>query len=56
MPLGARPHWGKLFLARAADLAGGYDRLDDFCALVHRFDPDRKFGNPWLHAHVLGGD
>jgi alditol oxidase len=56
MPLGARPHWGKLFLARAAELARGYDRLADFSALVQRFDPDGKFSNRWLHAHVLGAD
>lgn len=55
MPLGARPHWGKVFLARARDFVGGYDRLGDFSALVHRFDPDRKFGNRWLEEHVLGG-
>jgi alditol oxidase len=54
MPLGARPHWGKLFLAEAADIAGGYDRLADFSALVQRFDPDRKFRNRWLEEHVLG--
>jgi xylitol oxidase len=53
IPLGARPHWGKLFLAQAADFAHGYDRLADFKALVHRFDPDRKFGNQWLENHVL---
>jgi xylitol oxidase len=56
IPLGARPHWGKLFLARAADLTGGYDRLADFSALVQRFDPDRKFRNRWLEGHVLGTD
>jgi alditol oxidase len=56
LPLGARPHWGKLFLARAADLAGGYERLGDFAALASRFDPDRKFVNPWLEEHVLGAD
>lgn len=54
MPLGARPHWGKLFLAKAADMAGRYDRLADFSALVHQFDPDSKFGNRWLRTHVLG--
>ena len=54
MPLGARPHWGKLFLARAADLAGAYDRFADFEALVRQFDPGGKFRNEWLEAHVLG--
>jgi xylitol oxidase len=54
MPLGARPHWGKLFLARAADLAGGYERFADFSALLQRFDPHRKFANRWLETHLLG--
>jgi xylitol oxidase len=54
IPLGARPHWGKLFLAGAADLAGGYERLADFSALVQRFDPHGKFANQWLEKHVLG--
>jgi xylitol oxidase len=53
IPLGARPHWGKLFLATAAELTGGYDRLEDFSALVQRFDPGGKFGNRWLEEHVL---
>jgi xylitol oxidase len=56
IPLGARPHWGKLFLAQAADFTGGYDRLADFSALVQRFDPERKFRNLWLERHVLGTD
>jgi alditol oxidase len=54
MPLGARPHWGKLFLAKAADLAGTYDRLADFSALVQQLDPSGKFRNQWLETHVLG--
>lgn len=56
MPLGARPHWGKLFLAPAATIATGYDRLADFSALVQRYDPHGKFENRWLAAHVLGTD
>jgi xylitol oxidase len=56
MPLGARPHWGKLFLAGATDIAERYDRLADFSALVERFDPHRKFRNRWLEAHVLGAE
>ncbi len=53
MPLGARPHWGKLFLAPAGALATSYDRLADFSALVQRYDPGGKFHNRWLQAHVL---
>ena len=54
LPLGARPHWGKLFLAGAGDLAGSYERLADFSALVRAFDPHGKFRNRWLEAHLLG--
>lgn len=54
IPLGARPHWGKLFLTPAASLATGYDRLADFAALVQQYDPTGKFDNPWLRTHVLG--
>lgn len=45
-PFDARPHWGKLF--DRADVAGLYPRFDDFRSLVARFDPDRKFSNPFL--------
>jgi alditol oxidase len=53
-PFGARPHWGKVFVARAADLAPLYERLPDFVALMERFDPRGAFRNPWLEARVLG--
>jgi len=48
LPLGARPHWGKVFSAQAADLAPLYPRWDDFRALADRYDPDRRFRNDWL--------
>jgi xylitol oxidase len=48
-PLGARPHWGKVFRAPPA----GYPRRDDFAALARRMDPDRTFTNPWLERHVF---
>jgi alditol oxidase len=54
-PFGARPHWGKLFLAEAADLAPRYQRLGDFTGLAGRLDPRGVFGNDWLRRHVLGG-
>ncbi|KGH45779.1 FAD-binding protein [Modestobacter caceresii] len=53
LPLGARPHWGKLFLADAATLAPRYPRHADFLALVDRLDPRRAFRNDWLERHVL---
>jgi xylitol oxidase len=54
-PFGARPHWGKLFLAGAADLAPRYERLGDFAGLAGRLDPRGVFVNDWLRRHVLGG-
>ncbi|GAA4735639.1 FAD-binding protein [Modestobacter marinus] len=53
LPLGARPHWGKLFLADAATLAPRYPRHADFRALVDRLDSRGAFGNDWLSRHVL---
>jgi alditol oxidase len=52
---GARPHWGKLFLADAAAIAPLYPRLPDFADLAGRLDPGGKFANAWLRRHVLGG-
>jgi xylitol oxidase len=54
LPLGARPHWGKLFLADAATLAARYERHADFLRLVERLDPRGAFRNAWLERHVLG--
>jgi len=54
LPLGARPHWGKVFLADAGVLAPRYARHADFVALVGRLDPRGAFGNPWLERNVLG--
>jgi xylitol oxidase len=54
LPLGARPHWGKVFGADARALAARYPRLADFAALARRFDPEHAFGNEWLERHVFG--
>ncbi len=53
-PLGARPHWGKVFLADAATLAPRYPRHADFVDLVQRLDPRGAFRNDWLERKVLG--
>jgi xylitol oxidase len=53
-PLGARPHWGKLFLAGAETVAPLYVRAGDFAALAGRLDPRGAFRNAWLERHVLG--
>ena len=53
-PFGARPHWGKVFVARAADVAPLYDRLGDFVAVRDRLDPRGAFRNAWLEERLLG--
>ncbi len=53
-PFGARPHWGKVFGAEAAEIAPLYERLPEFVRLVERLDPRGAFRNPWLRTRVLG--
>jgi xylitol oxidase len=53
LPLGARPHWGKLFAAGGLRLRDHYPRWGDFEALRDVADPERKFGNAFLER-VLG--
>jgi xylitol oxidase len=53
-PLEARPHWGKLFDADAAEIAPLYERMPDFIRLAERLDPRGAFRNAWLRANVLG--
>ena len=47
-PFEPRPHWGKLFALPAADLAARFDRLAEAGDLIARYDPSRKFWNPFL--------
>jgi xylitol oxidase len=54
-PLGARPHWGKLFAMAPGELRARYERLDDFRALLARLDPEGKLRNPFIDAYVFGG-
>jgi xylitol oxidase len=53
-PFEARPHWGKLFSADAAAIAGLYERMADFIRLIERLDLRGAFRNSWLKARVLG--
>lgn len=53
-PLRPRPHWGKLFTAAPAELAGRYERRPDFGRLRRRLDPGRKFGNALLDGWFPG--
>ncbi len=54
-PLGARPHWGKLFTLGTTQLQTLYPRFDDFRQLVWQFDPDGKFRNAFMDEYILGG-
>ncbi|WP_150308543.1 D-arabinono-1,4-lactone oxidase [Planctomonas psychrotolerans] len=53
-PFDARPHWGKVFTAGAADIAPLYPRLTEFTGLVQKLDARGAFRNEWLERHVLG--
>lgn len=44
-PLGARPHWGKVFEAEPSTLLAAYPRLPEFRALADRLDPSGIFRN-----------
>lgn len=49
-PLGARPHWGKIFTTPAAELESLYPLLPRFRALRKRLDPTGKFVNAFVDA------
>jgi alditol oxidase len=51
-PLRARPHWGKLFGISPAAVRGLYQRLDDFRALMHDYDPAGKFRNDLIDRYL----
>jgi alditol oxidase len=54
LPIGGRPHWGKLLHAGAEKLAPLYPRLPAFRALADHYDPAGKFRNAYLAKHVFG--
>jgi xylitol oxidase len=54
-PLGARPHWGKLFTMDPAELQPRYERLPDFRALAERYDPQGKLRNPFVDTYIFAG-
>jgi alditol oxidase len=53
LPLGARPHWGKLYLDVDGVVPGLYPKLDAFRALADSLDPAGVFRNPFLER-LLG--
>ncbi len=54
LPLGARPHWGKIMHARPHQLATLYPKLPAFRELAESYDPSGKFRNEFLDEHVFG--
>ncbi|WP_449409098.1 FAD-binding protein [Microbacterium maritypicum] len=48
LPETARPHWGKVSTLDGAEMRARYPRFDDFAALAHRHDPDRRLVNEYL--------
>ncbi|MGC4943886.1 D-arabinono-1,4-lactone oxidase [Kribbella sp. DT2] len=55
LPLGARPHWGKVFTADAATLRECYPKVPDFTNLATRLDPAGKFRNDYLNTYLPRG-
>lgn len=53
-PLGARPHWGKLFTLSVSQVQSCYAKLPDFQALLRSYDPQGKFRNTFLDTYVFG--
>lgn len=47
-PLGARPHWGKLFATPADRLSRLYPRFGDAADAMRRWDPNGRFSNDFL--------
>ena len=45
---GGKPHWGKRFEAKDAELSKIYDKWEDFKSLRSKLDPTNKFLNPYL--------
>jgi xylitol oxidase len=54
-PFEVRPHWGKLFTLAPAHIESRYARLNDFKALVSRFDPQGKFRNQFVSTNLYAG-
>jgi alditol oxidase len=53
LPLGARPHWGKLFDASPEQVRSTYPRFADFQRLAKAWDPTGKFSNDFLDRYLL---
>ncbi|PPH04282.1 FAD-binding protein [Rathayibacter sp. AY1C1] len=54
LPLGARPHWGKHFLAGADEIAPLYPHLEEWRTLRSEWDPSGRFASDFLRDRLLG--
>jgi alditol oxidase len=52
-PFKARPHWGKLFATRPAELKSIYEKLPAFIDLCKTYDPQGKFHNEFLNTNIF---
>ncbi|WP_457253951.1 FAD-binding protein [Pedococcus sp. P5_B7] len=52
VPLDARPHWGKLFELDRSHVSAAFPRSENFSRLMNQTDPDRKFGNRFIHRYL----
>jgi xylitol oxidase len=52
-PYEPRPHWGKLFMFTAEDLARRFPRMPDFVDLTRTYDPTGTFSNPFLERGAI---
>jgi xylitol oxidase len=50
MPLGARPHWGKITTVDPRTVIASYQRAPDFEQLTYEFDPTQKFRNDFVNS------
>ncbi|MET7761366.1 FAD-binding protein [Streptomyces sp. NPDC005393] len=55
LPLGARPHWGKLTAAAPERITASYERAADFGRLLAEHDPKGTFRNRYLERHFPAG-
>ena len=56
VPLGARPHWGKVSGMPPQAVRARYPRWDDFGALARSLDPGGKFRNEFFDQYFEPGD
>ena len=48
LPLGARPHWGKVSLASPEQVRAAFPRWADFATLIDAMDPRGRFRSPFV--------